>query len=96
MSRTLYVGNLPLSATADTLAAKFASCGTVVSIKIDAKPAARHLSGVAFVEMASGDEAQTAIDKFHMTSVDGRVISVNRMRAANATVPSMAAPVRRI
>jgi RNA recognition motif-containing protein len=77
------VGNLPISATAATLAAKFAACGTVVSIKFNSAPAARHTSAVAFVEMGSNAEAQTAIDKFHLTSVDGRVISVNRMRAAN-------------
>jgi cold-inducible RNA-binding protein len=82
VSRTLYVGNLPISATADTLAVKFAACGTVVSVKFTPLPATRRSNGVAFIEMGNNTEAQTAIDKFHMSSLDGRVISVNKMRAA--------------
>ena len=35
MSKTLYVSNLPLSATEDVLAGKFGNFGTVVSVKID-------------------------------------------------------------
>jgi RNA recognition motif-containing protein len=82
VSRTLYVGNLPISATRDTLAVKFAACGTVVSVKFAPLPATRRSNGVAFIEMASNDQAQVAIDKFHMSDLDGRVISVNKMRAA--------------
>jgi RNA recognition motif-containing protein len=76
------VGNLPISATAATLAVKFAACGTVVSVKFAPPPATRRSNGVAFIEMANSTQAQTAIDKFHMSDLDGRVISVNRMRAA--------------
>jgi RNA recognition motif-containing protein len=82
VSRTLYVGNLPISATADTLTIKFAACGTVVSVKFAPLPATRRSNGVAFIEMANNTEAQTAINRFHMSSLDGRVISVNKMRAA--------------
>jgi RNA recognition motif-containing protein len=83
------VGNLPLSATAATLAMKFARCGTVVSVKIAADPAARRPNGVAFVEMASSDQAQIAIHQFHMSSLDGRVISVSRMRAMAAAASAV-------
>ena len=82
MSRTLYVGNLPLSTTAEALAVKFGICGTVVSVKIVTDEETGRLKGIAFVEMANSSEAQTAIDKLNLSNYDGRLMSVNKLRAA--------------
>jgi len=84
VSRTLYVGNLPLSATVDVLTVKFTACGTVVSVKFPSAVTTRRSNGVAFVEMANNNQAQAAIDRFNMSDFDGRVISVNKMHAAGA------------
>ena len=81
MGRTLYVSNLPTSATVDALAAKFSACGKVIWVKLPTEPATARTKGTAFVEMASPAEAQAAIDALNLSTYDGRLMSVNRMRA---------------
>lgn len=82
MSRTLYVGNLPLSATRESLADKFASCGTVVSVRLLTEASTGLSKGTAFVEMANAADAQSAIERLNLSSYDGRLMSVNWIRAA--------------
>ena len=77
MSRTLYVGNLPFSATEETLATKFGRCGTVVSVKLLKDPVTGHSKRCGYIEMASQLEAQTAVDKLNLADYEGRLMSVN-------------------
>ena len=81
MSTTLYVSNLPLSATEDVLAGKFGRFGTVVSVKLD-----RDAGGVsrrgAFVEMQTAAGAQGAINGLNFADFDGRLLSVYKALAA--------------
>jgi len=79
MSTKLYVGNLPYSVTEEELENLFKETGEIVSVKIitdyDGRP-----KGFGFVEMASKEAAQEAIDKLNGYSLSNRKIVVNEAR----------------
>ena len=78
MSTTLYAGNLPISATADLLAAKFAKFGSVVSVTLDRNSATGASRRGAFVEMRNAIEAARAVAGLNLANFDGRLMSVYR------------------
>lgn len=80
MGRKLYVGNLPFSATEDTLLDTFSACGTVDSAKLITDRDTGRSKGFAFVEMSTDDEAQEAIQKFDGNDLDGRPLRVNEAK----------------
>ena len=77
MSNKIYVGNLPYSVTNDSLESNFAEFGTVTSAKIMMDRDSGRSKGFGFVEMASADASQAAIQALNGMSVDGRSIVVN-------------------
>jgi RNA recognition motif-containing protein len=85
VSTRLYAGNLPISATAELLAAKFAKFGTVVSVILDRNPATGASRRGAFVEMRTAVEATRAVEALNLASFDGRLMSVYK---ALMTVPT--------
>ena len=80
MGRKLYVGNLPYSATDDTLVQTFGEMGTVESATVITDRDTGRSKGFGFVEMSSDGEAQKAIQGLNGTDVDGRSIVVNEAR----------------
>jgi RNA recognition motif-containing protein len=80
MGRKLYVGNLPFSAGEAELQELFAQAGGVDSVKVMRDMATGRARGFAFVEMATDNEAQAAIDKFHNYEFGGRNLTVNEAR----------------
>ena len=58
MGRKLYVGNLPYSATEQSLREAFAASGTVDSVSVITDRDTGQSKGFAFVEMATDQEAQ--------------------------------------
>jgi RNA recognition motif-containing protein len=80
MGKKLYVGNLPFSATDQSLSEAFAQCGTVESSKVIMDRETGRSKGFGFVEMSSDAEAQTAIQKFNGADYDGRPITVNEAK----------------
>ena len=72
MSRKLYVGNLPYETGEAELQELFARAGTVETVKVMRDMATGRARGFAFVEMASDEDAQKAIDKFHNFEFGGR------------------------
>src|SRR3954465_15356027 len=80
MARKLYVGNLPFSAGETELQELFAQAGAVDSVKVMRDIATGRARGFAFVEMASDEDAQKAIDKFHNYEFGGRNLTVNEAR----------------
>ena len=80
MGKKLYVGNLPFSATDETLSSVFAQCGTVESAKIITDRDSGRSKGFGFVEMSSETEAQDAISKFNGADFEGRPMTVNEAR----------------
>ena len=65
MGKKLYVGNLPFSATDDQLKQLFSEAGTVESAQVISDRFSGQSKGFGFVEMASDDEAQAAIEKMN-------------------------------
>jgi RNA recognition motif-containing protein len=80
MGRRLYVGNLPFKATDEELQALFGRAGTVASARVMRDMATGRARGFAFVEMATDEEAQKAIQEFHQYQMDGRALVVNEAR----------------
>ncbi len=80
MSRKLYVGNLPFSATEQTILSKFAECGTVESVKLITDRDTGRSKGFGFIEMGTDAEARAAIDALNNTDFDGRPLRVNEAK----------------
>ena len=80
MSTKLYVGNLSFGVTSDDLQEHFAQAGTVESAKVVEDRDTGRSRGFGFVEMASAEEAQTAIEQFNGQDLDGRNLVVNEAR----------------
>jgi RNA recognition motif-containing protein len=85
MSTTLYAGNLPISATADLLASKFAKFGSVISVTLDGNLATGVSRRGAFVEMGNAVDAARAVAGLNLANFDGRLMSVYKALVA---VPS--------
>ena len=80
MSKKLYIGNLPYSATDQTLTDKFSECGTVNSAKVIMDRESGRSKGFAFVEMSTDSEATTSISRFNGTDLDGRAMNVSEAK----------------
>ncbi len=80
MGNKIYVGNLPFSATSDSLNEMFSKFGTVDSAKIVMDRDTGRSKGFGFVEMSSGDEAAAAIEKLNGQDMGGRSLVVNEAR----------------
>ena len=80
MGNKIYVGNLPFSATNDSLNELFAKFGQVTSAKIVMDRDTNRSKGFGFVEMSSDAEAQAAIDKLNGSDLGGRSLVVNEAR----------------
>ena len=81
MNKKLYVGGLPYSSTEESLRAAFSKAGTVESSVIIKDKMTGRSRGFGFVEMASGEEAQKAIEMWHGQDFEGRTLTVNEARA---------------
>jgi RNA recognition motif-containing protein len=80
MGRKLYVGNLPYSATEQSLTAKFAAHGTVESAKLITDRDTGQSKGFGFVEMSRDSEAAAAIQALNGTDFEGRPMKVNEAK----------------
>lgn len=80
MGRKLYVGNLPYSATEQSLRAAFAASGTVDSVSVITDRDTGQSKGFAFIEMSTDQEAQAATQALNGTTLDGRQIKVNEAK----------------
>jgi RNA recognition motif-containing protein len=80
MGKKLFVGNLPFSATDQTIKEAFSRCGTVESAKIITDRDTGRSKGFGFVEMSSDAEASEAISKLNGTELEGRAMSVSEAK----------------
>jgi RNA recognition motif-containing protein len=72
----IYVGNLPFSATEDSVRTLFAQYGTVESVTLINDRETGRPRGFGFVEMARGDAAK-AIQSLNGQDMGGRPLRVN-------------------
>ncbi|MDR1856222.1 MAG: RNA-binding protein [Desulfovibrio sp.] len=79
MSKSIYVGNLPWSATEEEVQNLFAEHGNVISVKLVSDRDTGRARGFGFVEMedAEADSAIEALDNF---SFGGRALRVNEAK----------------
>ena len=80
MNKRLYVGNLPYTTSESELSAAFGAVGPVTDTSIPRDPYDGRSKGFGFVEMASEDLAQTAIERLNDTDLGGRRIRVAEAR----------------
>ncbi|HEY4507814.1 MAG TPA: RNA-binding protein [Candidatus Paceibacterota bacterium] len=78
MATKLFVGNLPFSATDDSIREAFAPYGTVTSASVVMDRETGRSRGFGFVEY-EGD-GQAAIDAWNGKAMDGRPLTVNVAR----------------
>jgi len=79
LTKSIYVGNLPFTATESEVSELFASHGNVLNVSLPTDRDTGRPRGFGFVEMDDGDAA-TAIQALDGTSFGGRDMRVNEAR----------------
>src|SRR4030066_679345 len=77
MGKKLYVGNLPFSATEDSRKEAFLQFGAVESVTIITDRDTGQSKGFGFLEMATPQEAASAVTKMNGSEMDGRTLKVS-------------------
>ena len=80
MAKKLYVGGLPYATTDAELKDAFSQAGDVSSAVVIMDKMTGRSKGFGFVEYASDEDAQKAIDMFNGKDFGGRSITVNEAR----------------
>ena len=80
MFMNIYVGNLPYSATENSLKTFLKVTAHVTTAKIVTDKFTGSSRGFGFIEMPNADEAQKAIDELNGKDFEGRKIVVNESR----------------
>jgi RNA recognition motif-containing protein len=83
----LFVGNLSYQTGENDLQDHFAQVGAVTSVNLMMDKVTGKSRGFAFVEFATPEEAQKAIDQFHNKDFQGRAITVNIARPREERPP---------
>lgn len=83
----LFVGNLSFQTAENDLQDHFAKAGAVTSINLMLDKMTGRSRGFAFVEYATPEEAQKAIEQFHDKDFQGRKITVNIARPREERAP---------
>ena len=76
----LYVGNLSFNTSNQDLSELFAQIGTVETATVVEDRETGRSRGFGFVEMASKEEGQKAIDELNGKEFDGRELKVNEAK----------------
>jgi cold-inducible RNA-binding protein len=80
MAKKLYVGGLPYSTSESELKDAFAKAGAVESAVIISDKMTGRSKGFGFVEMASDEDANKAIEMWNGKDFGGRNLTVNEAR----------------
>jgi RNA recognition motif-containing protein len=80
MSMKLYVGNLAFQTSSEDLQELFSQAGTVESASVVEDRETGRSRGFGFVEMASKEEGEKAIEQFNGKELNGRNLNVNEAR----------------
>uniref|UniRef100_A0ACD5UBV0 Uncharacterized protein n=1 Tax=Avena sativa TaxID=4498 RepID=A0ACD5UBV0_AVESA len=78
---TVYVGNLPYASDSEYLAQLFKHAGTVDSSEIIYNRKTGQSRGFGFVTMSTVEQAEKAVEIFHRSELDGRLLTVNKADA---------------
>jgi RNA recognition motif-containing protein len=83
----LFVGNLSYQTAENDLQDYFAQAGTVTSVNLMMDKMTGKSRGFAFIEFASTEEANKAVEEFHNKEVQGRSLTVNIARPREERPP---------
>ena len=95
MAAKLFVGNLSYQATEDDLRELFQQAGTVASVRIITDQFTRRPRGFGFVEMATKEEAEQAIEQLNGRLFRDRNLVINEARSPAGRSPGGAGRGRR-
>ena len=84
MNNKLFVGNLSFKVTETELQEVFAQSGDVLSVSIPTDKYTGKKRGFGFVEMATAEAAEAAINALNGRALAGREMSVNLARPKSA------------
>jgi RNA recognition motif-containing protein len=84
MDTKLYIANLPTTVGPKNLRKEFSLWGTVATLNIITDRATSRSKGIAFVEMSSASEAETAIKELNGKNLGGQKIEVSLAKPRNA------------
>lgn len=85
---SIYVGNLPFSASQEDVSSIFAEYGTVKSVQIPTDRETGRVRGFAFVEMETDAEETAAIEALDGAEWMSRELKVNKARPRTERGPS--------
>lgn len=80
MTKRLYVGNLPYSATEADIRQLFSEAGEITGVTLITDRETGRSKGFGFVEMGTEEEAEDAIRRFNGYSMNNRSLTVNVAR----------------
>jgi len=83
----LFVGNLSYQTGENELQDYFAQAGAVTSVNLMLDKVTGKSRGFAFVEFATPEEAQKAVEQFHNKEFQGRTLTVNVARPREERPP---------
>jgi cold-inducible RNA-binding protein len=84
MAQKLFVGGLPFATSNDQLRNLFAECGEVASATVVTDRDTGRSRGFGFVEMATPEAAEEAINKFNGRDYEGRRLQVEKAKSPSA------------
>ena len=83
----LFVGNLSYQTMENDLQDYFSQAGVVTSVNLMLDKVTGKSRGFAFVEFASPEEANKAVEQFHNKEFQGRALTVNLARPREERPP---------
>ncbi len=83
----LFVGNLSYKTAENDLQDYFSQAGVVTSVNLMLDKATGKSRGFAFVEFATAEEANKAVEQFHKKEFQGRALTVNIARPREERAP---------
>jgi RNA recognition motif-containing protein len=84
MAVKLFVGGLSFSTSTERLREVFAAVGSVESASVVTDRDTGRSRGFGFVEMATPEDAESAVSKLNGTNLDGRTIQVEKAKSPGA------------
>lgn len=93
--QNIFVGNLAVTTTEETLRHTFAPFGKVVSVTLVTDRDTGTPRGFAFIEMSSDEEAQRAIAATNGMTLDERRLNVNAARPKDTSTGAKQLGMRR-
>ena len=83
----LFVGNLSYQTMQEDLQEYFSQAGVVTSVNLMLDKVTGKSRGFAFVEFATAEEANKAVEQFHGKDFQGRALTVNVARPREERPP---------